>query len=239
MAAIMGYRFSTNILCYSIASQENNAEALLNFLCQEMFFVPVDNYTCEFKSLTVWKLIYQEAVKDILYKENAEKLYATLQPLHLSSNLQKLISCKHALPQSDAFKIWQDTAKLCAKLGDTNLYVISLKQCLKLVEEADIEDAESIKATMYEQIGKVLCEKSPTEAIAYLSSILDAEIKVSNLNKIIDLSGYFVKSCYLSCNYFGAAEAVDAIIANIIIKTDSSYKNKTKVGFNILSSTDK
>ena len=224
MAAIMGYRFSTNILCFSVAMQNNNAEGLLNFLCQEMFFVPVDNYTCEFKSLTLWKMIYQEAIKDILYKENAEKLYETLQPLYLSSNLQKLISCKHALPQSDAFKIWQETAKLCAKLGDTNLYVISLKQCLKLIEEAEIEDADSIKANMYEQIGKILCEKSPTEAIAYLSSILDMEIKVNNINKIIDISGYFIKSCYLSCNYFGAAEAVDAILS-CIDKSETSISD--------------
>ena len=214
-AAIMGYRFSTNILCLAVSLPNMKAENLLDFLSQEMYISPVDNYTCEFKSLTLWKLIYQEATKDILYKENATKLYETLKPLILSSNLQKLISCRDALPKNDAFKIWQDTVKLCAKLGDTNLYVISLKQCLKLLEDYQVENSDEIKLSIYEQIGKILCEKSPTEAITYLSTVLNEEIKCCNLNKIIDLSGYFVKSCYLSCNYFGAAEAVDKIISCI------------------------
>ena len=215
MAAIMGYRFSNNILCVSVAMPDNKAENLLSYLCQEMYITPVDDYTCEFRSLALWKLIYQEATKDILYKENAQKLYQTLKPLILSSNLQKLISCRDALSQNEAFEIWQNTARLSAKLGDTNLYVIAQKQCLKLIEEYEIDDAEAIKANIYEQIGKILCEKSPTEALTYLSTVLNEEIKINNLNKIIDLSGYFIKSCYLSCNYFGVTEAVDTIVANI------------------------
>ena len=214
-AAIMGYRFSINILCNSVSLPDVKAEDLLNYLSQEMFVKFVDNYTCEFRSLALWKLIYQQATKDILYKENAEKLYGTLKPLILSSNLQKLISCRDALSQTEALKIWQDTAKLSAKLGDTNLYVISQKQCLKLMEEYEFENSETLKATIYEHIGKILCEKSPTEAIAYLSTVLNEEIKSANINKIIDLSGYFIKSCYSSCNYFGAAEAVDTIISAI------------------------
>ena len=215
MAAIMGYRFSNNILCVSVAMPDDKAEQLLKYLCQEMYISPVDDYTCEFKSLALWKLIYQEATKDILYKENTQKLYQTLKPLILSSNLQKLISCREALSQTEAFEIWQNTARLSAKFGDTNLYVISQKQCLKLLDEYQIEDADAVRAGIYEQLGKVLCEKSPTEALTYLSTVLNEEIKVNNLSKVIDLSGYFIKSCYLSCNYFGAAEAVDSILSCI------------------------
>ncbi|MBE7704518.1 MAG: hypothetical protein E7Z90_01750 [Cyanobacteria bacterium SIG29] len=215
MAAIMGFRFSTNILCLSVSMPVQKAEQLINYLVQEQFIQSVDNYTCEFKSLTIWKLIYQEAKADLLYKENSEKLYWTLKPLILSSNLQKLISCTEALSKNEAFLIWENTAGLSAKMGDTNLYVISQKQCLKILEEQPMLNSDVLKSEIYEQIGKLLCEKSPKEAITYLSNVLDLEIKEGNINKIIDISGYFVKSCYIAGNYFGASEAVDTIISNI------------------------
>ena len=215
MAAIMGYRFATSILCLAVTMPNEKAEKLLDFLIQEQFIQRVDNYTCEFKSLTLWKLIYQEAKTDLLYKENSERLYLSLKHLILSSNLQKLISCTEALSKNEAFLIWQNTASIAAKLGDTNLYVIAQKQCLKILEEQNLLNAEELKAEIYEQIGKLLCEKSPKEAVTYLANVLDSEIKAGNLNKVIDLSGYFVKSCYLSGNYFGAAEAVDTVISNL------------------------
>lgn len=215
MAAIMGYRFAINILLLSVAMPPEKAKTILDFLIQEQFVQQVDNFTCEFKSLTLWKLIYQEAKSDLLYKENSQRLYASLKPLLLSSNLQKLISCTEALSKNEAFLIWQNTASISANLGDTNLYIISQKQCLKIIEEQNMNDAEELKAEIYEQIGKLLCEKSPKEALTYLANVLDSEIKVGNLTKIIDLSGYFVKSCYISGNYFGAVEAVDTVISNI------------------------
>ncbi|MCD7878495.1 MAG: hypothetical protein LUG16_01020, partial [Candidatus Gastranaerophilales bacterium] len=180
-----------------------------------LFITPVDKYTYEFKSLTLWKLIYKEAQKDLLYKENSQRLYYTLRPLTLSSNLQKLISCTEALNKDEEYIIWQETASISAKLGDTNLYIIAQKQCLKLIEEQKAEDKEEEKAQIYEKIGKLLCEKSPVEAITYLSNVLDADIKANNTQKVIDLSGYFIKSCYLTGNYFGANEACNAVIAAI------------------------
>lgn len=216
MAAIMGFRFSTNILCVSANLPIKKSEEILDQLMQELFIEYVDSYTCEFKSLTLWKLIYNEAKSDLLYKENSERLYNSLKPLILSSNLQKLISCTEALSKNEAFEIWENTAKLTAKLGDTNLYIISKKQCLKLLEECDFENSESIKYKIYEEIGKLLYEKSPQEAVTYLANVLDIELKNSNTKKIIDLSGYFIKSCYLTGNYFGANEAADAVLSNII-----------------------
>ena len=246
MSAIMGYRFATSILCLSVSMPSNKAEKMLDYLIQEQFIQRVDNYTCEFKSLTLWKLIYQEAKSDILYKENSENLYISLKNLILSSNLQKLISCTEALSKNEAFLIWQNTASISAKLGDTNLYVISQKQCLKILEEQNMLNAEELKAEIYEQIGKLLCEKSPKEAVTYLANVLDSEIKIGHLNKIIDLSGYFVKSCYLSGNYFGAAEAVDAVVSNIeasdanVSSTDIALikTRKLKALFNIGNSEE-
>lgn len=215
MAAIMGYRFAVNILCLSVTMPVKKAEKIIEFLKQELFITSVDNYTCEFKSLTLWKLIYKEAKRDLLYKENSQRLYLSLKPLILSSNLQKLISCSEALNKNEEFLIWQNTANITAKLGDTNLYVIAQKQSLKLLDEIEINNSEEIKSQIYEEIGKLLCEKSPKEAITYLANVLDSVIKESDIRKIIDLSGYFVKSCYLTGNYFGANEAVDAIITSI------------------------
>ena len=212
MAAIMGYRFATSILTVSVAMSVEKAEEIINFLKQELFINQVDNYTCEFKCLELWKLIYQEAKADLLYKENSENLYNTLQSLILSSSLQKLISCTEALTKNEAYSIWQDTAKLSAKLGDTNLYVIAQKQSLKLLDELNLDNGDYIKTEIYEEIGKLLYEKSPTEAVTYLANVLDSEIRDLNVNKVIDLSGYFIKSCYLSGNYFGANESIDAII---------------------------
>ncbi len=215
MAAIMGYRFALSILCLSVTMPAKKAEKIVEFLKQELFITSVDNYTCEFKSLTLWKLIYKEAKADLLYKENSQRLYMSLKPLILSSNLQKLISCSEALSKNEEFLIWQNTASITAKLGDTNLYVIAQKQSLKLLEEIELDNAEELKAEIYEEIGKLLCEKSPKEAITYLANVLDSVIKESDIRKIVDLSGYFIKSCHLIGNYFGANEAVDAITTAI------------------------
>ena len=103
MAAIMGYRFSKNVLCLASSLTADKAGTIINYLIQELYIKQVDSYTYEFKNLSVWKMIYQEATKDLLYKENAEKLYKALKPLILSSNLQKLISCTDALSKNEAY----------------------------------------------------------------------------------------------------------------------------------------
>ena len=124
----------------------------------------------------------------------------------------------------EEYLIWQDTANLCAKLGDTNLYIISQKQCLKLIEEQNFDDSESLKLDIYEKLGKLLYIKSPQEALGYLSNVLDYDIKSEGINKIIDNASYFIKSCYLTGNYFGAAEAVDSVI-NAITGSDETVSD--------------
>ncbi len=215
MAAAMGFRFSTAILFLALDIQQEKAQNMLDFLVKELYINYVDNFTCEFKSLTLWKIIYKEAKADSLYKDNSKRLYSVLESLILSSNLQKLISCADALNKNEEFEIWQDTLKLTSQLGDTNLYVIAQKQCLKLLDEITIENPEEIRARIYEETGKLLCEKSPKEAETYIANVLDNYIKDGNVKKVIDLSGYFIKSCYLTGNYFGVSEAVDAVIAAI------------------------
>ncbi len=215
MAAVMGYRFSGTILFASLNIPPEKGEKMLDYLVKELYIDRVDNYTCEFKSLSLWKIIYNEAKSDSLYKENSQRLYSVLKPLILSSNLQKVIACVDAIDKNDEFIIWQQTASLTAKLGDTNIYIIALKQCLKLIDELNPDNADDIRIIIYEQMGKLLCEKSPKEAISYLSNVLDISIKNSEIRKIVDISGYFIKSCYLSGNYFGVTEAVDTIISSL------------------------
>ena len=215
ISAIMGLRFAPAVLAPTVNMPDDKLQSILDYLREELYIDFVDDYTCEFKSLELWKLIYQEAKSDLLYKENSQKLYDVLKSLVLSTNLQKLISCTGALSKNDEFLIWQETAKISAKLGDTNLYVISLKQCLKIMEEVNFENAEELKITYYENLGKLLCEKSAEEAVSYLANVLDYHIKSENLKKILDLSSYFIKSCYVSGNYFGITEAVDAVIAAV------------------------
>lgn len=215
VSAIMGYRFAVSILSAAVGINADKLQNILDYLKQELYIEIVDNYTYEFKSLELWKLIYQEAKSDLLYKENSQKLYEVLKSLTLSSNLQKLISCPAALSKQDEYSIWQETASISSKLGDTNLYIISMKQCLKILDEQQTDNAEEIKLSLYEQLGKLLCEKSSYESVSYLSNVLDYYIKSSNIKKILDIAGYFIKSCYLSGNYFGVSETVDAVIASV------------------------
>jgi len=221
-AAMMGCRFSQNILFIASPMPSEKAEELLEFLVKKLYIKSADNHTCEFQNLTMWNLIYKEAKADTLYKENAKRLYLSLKPLLLSSSLQKLISCTEALSSNEEFLIWQGTAGITAKLGDINLYVIALKQCLKLIDSQDTADIHSTKFRMYEEMGKLLCEKSPKEAAAYLSNVLDAYIKKMDIRKIIDISGYFVKSSCLAGNCFGAVEAVDTLVSVLSKSADVS-----------------
>lgn len=215
MAAIMGYRFAIEILKQAVSMPEGQAEQTIKFLIQNNFIQNVDSYTCEFKSLTIWELIYKEAKEDLFYKENAKKLYNTLKPLTLSSNLLQLISCEEALSGLEEFNIWNKTANLTARLGDTNLYVIVIKKCLELMGKNDIPDSEKIKQIKYEEMGKLLCEKSPNEAFKCLSTVLYSYIKEADIKKIIDISSYFVKSCYLTGRFLGVVEAVDEVLKSL------------------------
>lgn len=215
MASIMGYRFANNILCNAVPMHAKQAENIIEILKQKLLIVPVDDYTCEFKNLTIWKYIYREAKADPLFKDNSERLYSILKSRVLSSNIQKIISCSEALTKEEEFVIWQDTSYITAKLGDANLYVIAQKQCLKILEEQDMPNADKVREIIYEQVGKLLSKKSPNEAVGYLANVLDSRIKDNDTNKIIDISGYFITSCYLTGNYFGVKEAVDAVLANI------------------------
>ena len=215
MAAILGYRFATDVIYQAATIDRNDTTAILNLLRNELFIVNVDDFTCEFKNLAIWKLIYKEAQNDLLFKENSERLYEVLKSRVLSSNIQKLISCSEALSKQEEFAIWQETSSITAKLGDTNLFVIAQKQCLKILEEIDMPNADNVRTIIYEQIGKLLSKRSPAEALNYLSNVLENKIKGNVTNKIIDISGYFINSCYLTGNYFGVVEAVDAMVKNL------------------------
>lgn len=90
--------------------------------------------------------------------------------------------------------------------------MLSQKQSLKIVEEVTPQKGELIINNIYERMGKLLYSTKPAEAIEYISFALNSAIKISNVPKTIELSGYLSKSCSIVGNYHGVIEAIDTIL---------------------------
>lgn len=214
-ASIMGYEFDTQILTSAMNLPDEQIDAILKQLTELLYIVPINQYTYTFKGLSLWRYIYDEAKTDELFNENNKKLFNILNSCVLSNNSLKAIVAQNISDDKTLFDIWSENSSLTSHIGDINLYVISQKQCLKLLSENNFENSQELYNDICEKIGKLLYKSNPIEAITYLSNVISNMKKVNNTNKIIDLCGYLVTSCYLTGNYHGVVEAVNLILGLI------------------------
>lgn len=238
IASIMGYEFDTQILTSTLNLPDEQVDAIIKQLKELLYIVPINQYTYAFKSLSLWRYVYDEAKIDELFNENNKKLFNILSSCVLSNNSIKAIVAQNISDDKTLFDMWSENSELTSYIGDINLYVISQKQCLKILSENSFENSQELYNDICEKIGKLLYKSNPVEAITYLSNVISNAKKVEDTNKIIDLCGYLVTSCYITGNYHGVVEAVDLIYG--LIKEEATpleivliKSRKLKALFNI------
>ena len=211
-ASLLGYKFDIQILTGALNLPMEQVGEILGQLQDSLYVTQINQYMYSFKGLSLWHYIYDEAKSSELFNENCKKVFQILNTCVLSNNSLKAIVAQSVLAPKDLFDIWMANSELTAYVGDINLYVISQKQCLKLLSDNNFENSQILYNRICEKIGKLLYKTTPTEAITYLSNVISNSKTLNDSTRIVDLCGYLVHSCYLTCNYHGVVEAVDLTI---------------------------
>lgn len=216
-ACLLGNKFSIhqfeNVLQFlKISKDEFNQ--LCNFLISANYLIPMSENYLTFNNTLVWHYLYERAKTDENYVEFNKNIYMCVQPLTLSNNSLMPLLLQNSNNKKEAYLQWLKNAELSCYLGDTNLYVISLKQLIKIADEIpDLMSAQE-RIVIFERMGKILYKFNPKEAINYISAAIAYYKEQGNYNpvKIVELSGFLVQTCKKLGDYLGIIEACDEAV---------------------------
>ncbi len=211
-AAIMGNKFNVQLLEQIMKLNSADFQNILKLLTNSAYITQFNNSLFVFKNTLLWKIIYEKSKQNKDFVTLNERIFDVINTVTLSSNAIKALIAQNLNQKLLALNIWTENTKLCSYLGDEHLWTLSQKQSLKIVQEVTPQNNRIIINNIYERLGKLLYSSKPTEAVEYISYALNQAIKVSNIPKTIELSGYLMKSCSIIGNYYGVIEAVDTIL---------------------------
>ena len=212
-ASIMGYKFDKNAFATVTDITPEQAGELLQKLTDYMYIQPVSEYEYAFKNMSMWSIIFAEANKDPRFKVICKKVYYVLSNYALSNPIIKASVAQYRDERETAIQAWQDTAALCAYLGDDNIYTLAMEQLLIQTgySEKDTEFTE-VQLKAMELISKNVYKTIPSKAVKYLTAPIKNAYDTGNIPQLIELCGYMIKACYLSSDYNGVIETTDLIL---------------------------
>lgn len=190
-------------------------DEIIDYLRKMNFIIPINDIYYEFKTLLLWETILTNAKKDDGFRELNITIAQTLSSFMLNSNAVLGIVAQNVKETQLALRIWTKNTRLAAYIGDTNLYVISQKQCLALINELDESDTLKIRYNIAERLGKLLADYNQTEALEFLPDAIANAKAVGNTPKEIELLGYLAYCCESTRNYYGTIECVDSVLEKV------------------------
>lgn len=215
IASIQGNKFYPSIINEILKLEESQLKETLNQLQNLNYIVPVNDFAYSFKNSLLWMSVLESAKKHKDFSLFNESLFSVYSNYTLSSNSIMAIIAQNLDQDLSALAIWTDNIKLSAYIGDANLYTISQKQSLMLVEKLEHADSSLIKNNIYERLGKLLSKTNPHEAINYLPNAISNARKLENTIKEIELTGYLANCCISLGDYHGVLECVNTAIEKI------------------------
>ena len=219
-ASILGYKINLPLLKEIFTFSDNNFRDIIEYLKRMNFIEPVSEIFCEFKNILLWETILTNAKADEDFVRINEKIAETLRNFIMNSNAILGIIAQNMKQSQTALDIWTNNAKLAAYIGDINLYVISQKQCLAIINEMDESSTLKIRYNISERLGKLLSDYSPKEAMEFLPDAISNAKAVGNTPKEIELLSYLAYCCQETGNYYCNIECVD----NVLEKTDDKLE---------------
>ncbi len=210
-SSILGIKFYPFSLAQIFSLEDNEINKIMDLLKERYYVEQVNEFSFEFKNSTLWNTILKEARTDEDFAQINQKIYEFLYDYTFSSKAVLAIVASDLNQKLSAFEIWTENVKLAAYIGDINFYVISQKQCLKLLDELIGVDSVLIKTNIYERLSKILSDLKPNQAMEYLPTVIDNAQKNGNLFKEIDLLGYLAKVCAILEKPYGIIECVDEV----------------------------
>lgn len=215
IAAIQGMRFYPSIINQIIKIEENAFIESLNILQNLNFIIQINEYSYTFKNSMLWAGIFESIKNDALFNDLNNSLFAAYSNYTLSTNSIMAIIAQNIDQNLTALNFWTDNTKLASYIGDTNLYAISQKQCLVLIDKLENVNNSLVKNNIYERLGKLLSKSHPKEAIEYLPNAIANSRKIDNVIKEIELTGYLASCCISLGDYYGTIECIDSTIAKL------------------------
>jgi tetratricopeptide (TPR) repeat protein len=195
--------------------QEHAFEEAIHLLVQQNFIVQVSEHAFAFKNSMLWSGVFDVIKHDERYEELSSTLFSIYSQYTLSSNSIVAVVTQNINQNLTALNYWTENTKIASYIGDTNLYAISQKQCLVLIDKLENVNGSLIKNNIYERLGKLLAKSNPKEAIEYLPNAIANVRKTDNVYKEIELTGYLASCCINLGDYYGTIECVDATIAKL------------------------
>lgn len=221
LAAIQGSKFSPQIINEILNLDENQFYETMVSLESLNFIMPVNENGYTFKTSTIWEEVFECIKQDEAFLSYNNALFNVYSKYILSSHSLRAVIAENLNENQAALNIWTENIKLAAYIGDTNLYIISQKQCLILIEKIEnLSNKYLIKNNIYERLGKLLSNINPQEAMEFLPNAIQRASEEGNLIKEIELTGYLASCCIALGNYYGTVECVDAISQKLPADTE-------------------
>ena len=214
-ASVLGDKINLALLKEIFGFDEKEFAGIIDYLREMHFIEPVNEIFYEFKNLLLWETILTSSKYDNDFIAINTKIANSIQNFILNSNAILGIIAQNLKQTQLALDIWTKNTRLAAYVGDTNLYVISQKQCLALINELDESETIKTRYNISERLGKILSDYNPKEALEFLPDAIANAKGVGNSPKEIELLGYLSYCCLKTGNYYGNVECVDNVLAKV------------------------
>ncbi len=214
-SAILGDKINLNLIKQIFALNDKDFDDVIGYLEKMNFISPLNDIFYQFKDLLLWETILKTSKSDPKFTELNTKICNSLTNFTLNSNAIFGILAQNLKHPKLALDIWTTNTRLACYIGDTNLYAISQKQCMALINELDESETLKIRYNISERLGKLLSDFNPKEAMDYLPDAIANAQATGDTPREIELLGYMTHCCQKTGNYFGNVECVDTVLEKI------------------------
>ena len=231
-SAVLGDKLNITLLRSIFGYEPKDFDNIITYLAKSNFIRRYNDIYYEFNNLSLWETIFKNIKQEKEFEELNVKIGRAISVFSLNTNPVMAMIAHNLKENRMAFDIWTKITRLAAYVGDINLYVISQRQCLALLNEFNENETVNIRYNISERLGKLLAEYDPEEAIEFLPDAI-ANAKTNNDEaKEIELLGYLASCCGKTGNYYGAIECADNVLKKIpetktleraIVKTAKIY----------------
>lgn len=214
-SAIIGDKINMNLVKEIFQVKDETFRDILIYLKKMDYINHVNDIYCEFSSLTLWETILKTAKNSDKYEEINKKILEYFAGFTLNSNAILGVIAQNLKQPRLALEIWTKNTKLAAYVGDLNLYAISQKQSMAMINEFDEAATLKIRYNISERLGKLLANSNPQEAMEYLPDAISNATAVGDSPKEIELLSYMSSCCRKTGKYFGEVECVDEVLKKV------------------------
>ncbi len=211
-SAIIGDKINVNLLKEIFNIDNKKFKKILIYLKNMNYINPVNEIYFEFSSQLLWETIIKTASKDENYDKINKQIFKYLSAFTLNSHAILGIIAQNLKQPKLALDIWSKNTRLAAYVGDLNLYAISQKQSMALINELDESETLKIRYNISERLGKLLANSNPQEAMEYLPDAISNAQAIGDSPREIELLAYLSSCCRKTGNYFGEVECVDSVL---------------------------